>query len=125
LGDRLAQKAIRSRRKSSSSRSLLTAGKTEDWGPLQKVWGNPRVRSESCLKSLVLLKLKKELRVKKKKLLQKPQLVFFKQKKASQFLLLSGLKEPQRLATKRRNSQLSVNSPYTRPQLNINKRRRK
>ncbi|CAJ1969385.1 unnamed protein product [Sphenostylis stenocarpa] len=49
----------------------------------------------------------KELRV-KKKLLQKPQLVFFKQKKASQFLLLSGLKEPQRLATKRRNSQLSA-----------------
>lgn len=61
----------------------------------------------------------------KKKLLQKPQLVFFKQKKASQFLLLSGLKEPQRLATKRRNSQLSVNSPYTRPKLNINKRKKK
>lgn len=29
--------------------------------------------------------------MKKKKLLQKPQLVFFKQNKASQFLLLSGL----------------------------------
>lgn len=66
--------------------------------------------------------------MKKKKLLQKPQLVIFKQNKASQFLLLSGLKEPQRLATKRRNSQLSVNSPYTRasrPKLNINKRRGK
>ena len=63
--------------------------------------------------------------MKKKKLLQKPQLVFFKQKKACQFLLLSGLKEPQRLATKRLNSQLSVNSPYTRPKLNINKRKKR
>lgn len=63
---------------------------------------------------------KKELRVKKKKLLQKPQLVFFKQKKA-----FAVVRFERTAATKRRNSQLSVNFPYTRPKLNINKRKKK